>query len=172
MITFSFLLASCDRCMACAPSTFQDGAGYTAKDIISSAIQSCNCMGYQIDDIDLSALGEGDTKLLGQACYSGNPSPQAEPTAVEESSASDSAGTLADDTSSAQEDVPTSSVASATFIPATRSPTAGTANDSASPATSSTSASGTGTASIVQAQQILALSVAIITSAMFFSHGF
>lgn len=159
--------------MTCAPSTFQDGAGYTAKDIISSAIQSCNCMGYQIDDIDLSALGEGDSKLLGQACYSGSPSPQAEPTAVEESSASDSAGTLVDDnTSLAQEDVPTSSVASATFIPATRSPTAGTANDSASAATSSTSASGTGTASIVQAQQILALSVAIITSAMFFSHGF
>lgn len=156
--------------MVCAPSVFQDGAGYTTRDIISSAIESCKCMGYRIDGINLSALGEGEDVLLGQACYSGTPTRQAEPTEEKESSASDNAGTQASVTSTAQEDASISSQASATFIPATRSSTAGTGGSSASSGASSTSASVVGAVSTVRPQQILSFFVAIAASAMSLSY--
>jgi hypothetical protein len=172
--SISIRLALYYSCMLCAPSVFKDGAGYTVRDIISAAIESCKCMGYQIDDINLSALGEAEDESLGGGgtCYGGSSSRQAEPTEDNESSAGDDAGTMASVTSTPQEDASTSSKASATFIPASKISTAEIANDSPGSSASSASASGTGAASTIQAQQVLAFLVATAASAVSFSYIF
>lgn len=160
--------------MVCAPSAFQDSGGYTTRDIISSAIESCKCMGYQIDGINLSALGEGEDEPLGGSgtCYGGSSGLPAEPTEDVESSAGDNASTQASVTSTVQEDTSGSSKASATFIPASGTSIAENANDSPASSASTISASGTGAASTMQAQQVMASLVAIAASAMSFSYVF
>lgn len=157
--------------MNCAPIAFeQDGAGWTAKDVVAQAIQSCKCMGYSIDNVDLSTLQGGDDKVPVEECYSGSPGgEQSEDTANEESSASDNAGTIAGVASTAQEDEPTSSEAPGTFVPATRTSIPVSASDSTSASISATAA-GTGAASTIQAQQVMAFFIATVTSFVSFSY--
>lgn len=140
-------------CMICVPDAFEDTV-LKGKDVIRHSVQvACNCNGlpFNLDSVDMSQLGEGNPSVPVDACNNGN-NGEGQPT-----SSLTNAGMI--NGLMMEEDTPTFTAASTTFRPTTRSLTAGTAHISASTIVSSTFASGTGAASAMHAQRVLALSL-------------
>lgn len=168
-----------NRCVACAPQTFQAAGDYTPKQIVQLAQTQCKTIGHEVTGVDLSPLDNlGDDSGAapsGSIAGNGNGNAVKGGSGSIDDNGNDAVKTgIADDGAAATDGEATTTPA-AVKTPsagATKIPASAVADESSivaqSAASASAAAGGTGAGVINKAQHVLASFVAVALGAICF----